>query len=190
MFAFAAFTSNFARAQEDATQQQIDQINTQIQGLQAVMVSQDKHIQAMEKEISDLRDKLNQPDTNNFASADDLKKLAEQIQEIDKKRQQDNDLILKELEKLEKIGGLAVSAHKSQPDVSTSNSTNNNPTNTSPQKGYDYTIHAGDTLSAISKAYRDQGIKVTTEQILKTNPGLNPNAMKVGQKIFIPAPQP
>jgi LysM repeat protein len=29
---------------------------------------------------------------------------------------------------------------------------------------------------------------VTTDQILKANPGLNPNSLKVGQKIFIPAP--
>jgi LysM repeat protein len=41
---------------------------------------------------------------------------------------------------------------------------------------------------SLAKAYRDQGIKVTSEQILKANPGLNPNTLKVGQKIFIPAP--
>ena len=46
----------------------------------------------------------------------------------------------------------------------------------------------GDTLSIIAKAYRDQGIKVTTDQILKANPGLDPKSLKVGQKILIPAP--
>jgi LysM repeat protein len=187
MFAFATFTSNFARAQEDATQQQIDQLNTQIQGLQAVMVSQDKHIQAMEKEISDLRDKLNQPDTNNFASADDLKKLAEQVQEIDRKRQSDNEAILKELEKLDKALSVASSNHKPAPVAATDNSS---PATGDKQNGYYYEIQSGNTLSAIVKAYADKNIKVTVKQILDANPGLNPNAMKVGQKIFIPAPQP
>ncbi len=38
------------------------------------------------------------------ASRDDLKALAAQVQEIDKKRQDDRDLILKELENLGKVG--------------------------------------------------------------------------------------
>ena len=50
------------------------------------------------KKSVDLRDKSNQPAANNYASADDLKKLAEQVQELAKKQQDDNDLILKELE--------------------------------------------------------------------------------------------
>jgi LysM repeat protein len=29
---------------------------------------------------------------------------------------------------------------------------------------------------------------VTADQILKANPGLDPKSLKVGQKIFIPAP--
>jgi Tfp pilus assembly protein FimV len=55
-----------------------------------------------------------------------------------------------------------------------------------PQKGYDYTIAPGDTLSAIAKAYRAQGVKVTTAQIIAANPKLNPNALIAGKKIFIP----
>ena len=47
---------------------------------------------------------------------------------------------------------------------------------------------AATRLLAIAKAYRAQGIKVTTDQILKANPGLDAKNMKVGQKIFIPAP--
>ena len=62
------------------------------------------------------------------------------------------------------------------------------PAATGPQKGYDYTIQRGDTLLAIAKAYREQGIKVTTDQILKANPGLDPKSLIVGKKIFIPAP--
>jgi LysM repeat protein len=56
------------------------------------------------------------------------------------------------------------------------------------QSGYEYSIQRNDNLSIIAKAYRDQGIKVTTDQILKVNPGLDPKNLKVGQKIFIPAP--
>ena len=116
-----------------------------------------------------------------------MQKLADQVQEIDKKQKADQELILKEIEKLGKVGGGSASGHKSTPIVSTTPTDNSTP-GPGPQKGYDYTIQRGDTLLAIAKAYRDQGIKVTTDQILKANPGLDPKSLIVGKKIFIPAP--
>lgn len=180
--------ASLARAQDAATQQQIDQLNGKIQDLQEALDTQGKKIAALEKQISDLSDKLNQPAANDGASADDLKKLAAQVQEIDKKRQDDNDLILKEIEKLGKVSGGTITSRKSAPAISTTASSTNNLASTAsgPQKGYDYTIQEKDTISAIAKAYRAQGVKVTTSQILAANPGLNPNSLVVGKKIFIP----
>jgi LysM repeat protein len=181
------FTASLARAQDAATQQQLDQINGRIQDLQAALDTQDKRISALEKQVSDLSDKLSQPAANDYASADDLKKLAAQLQEIDQKRQDDNALILKEIERLGKISGGSASHHA--PTVAPATSTDMpTPTASGPQKGYDYTIASGDTVSAIAKAYRAQGVKVTTDQILKANPGLDPKNLIVGKKIFIPDP--
>ena len=175
-----------ARAQDAATQQQIDQINGRLQDLQDAQAVQAKRITALEKEISELRDKSSQPGATDTANADDLKKLADQVQEIDKKRQADRELILKEIGKLGKVGGSS-SGRKSTPSVTTNTATGGS----SPggkENGYEYKVAAGDTLSIIAKAYRDQGIKMTADQILKANPGLDPKSLKVGQKIFIPAP--
>ena len=179
-------------AQDTAAQQQIDKLSGQIQDLQATQLEQSKHIQALEKEIGDLQGQVNQPAANTAANSDDLKKLAEQVQEIDKKRQEDNDRVLKELERLEKSLGASSSSHRSPPDITpdtTPTPIRSHPTTSTngPQNGYDYTIQRGDTVLAIAKAYRAQGIKVTTDQILKANPGLDAKNMKVGQKIFIPA---
>jgi LysM repeat protein len=173
-----------ARAQDAATQQQIDQINGRLQDLLDAQAVQAKRIDTLEKEISDLRDKSGGPG----AAQGDLQKLADQVQELAKKQQADNDLILKEIGKLGKVNGGSATSHKSPPAVSTTVADNPAPARTSPQKGYDYTIQRGDTLLAIAKAYRDQGIKVTTDQILKANPGLDPKNLIVGKKIFIPAP--
>jgi phage tail protein X len=182
------FTVCAARGQDAATQQQIDKLYGQIQDLLEAQAAQTKRIDALEKDISDLRDKLNQPAANDSASADDLKKLAAQVQEIDKKRQDDNEQILKAIEKLGKAGG-GSTGHKSSPAVSTATSTDTSTQNANgQQKGYDYPIAAGDTISAIAKAYHAQGVKVTTAQILAANPGLNPNSLIVGKKIWIPDP--
>ncbi len=177
-----------AGAQDTATQQQIDELNGRIQNLQDMQAVQGKRIDALEKEISELRDKSSQPPAAAPASADDLKKLADQVQEIDRKRQEDRELILKEIEKLGKVSGSPAASHKPPPTLSTPAAENPTPAATGPQKGYDYTIQRGDTLLAIAKAYRDQGIKVTTDQILKANPGLDPKSLIVGKKIFIPSP--
>jgi LysM repeat protein len=178
-----------ARAQDASTQQQMDEINGRLQNILEAQSAQGKRIEALEKEISDLRDKTSQPPpATDTASTADLKKLADQVQEIDRKRQEDRELILKEIEKLAKVSSSPAASHKPSPVVSTNAADNPTPAGTGPQKGYEYKVAAGDTLSIIAKAYRDQGIKVTTDQILKANPGLNANSLKVGQKIFIPAP--
>ena len=171
-----------ARGQDAATQQQIDKLSGQIQDILETQAAQTKRLETLEKQISDLGDKLNQPAANDSASADDLKKLAAQVQEIDKKRQADNEQILKAIEKLGKTGG-ASTGHKSSPVIAT-------PTDTSTPKGYNYTIAAGDTLSSIAKAYRDSDkhVKVTTSQILMANPGLDATKLYIGKIIFIPDP--
>lgn len=177
-----------AHAQDAATQAQLDQLSGQIQSISAALDVQTKRIEDLQKQVNDLQDKLNQPGGNNFASEDDLKKLADQVQQIDQKRQSDNDEILKELEKLEKALNVASSHHEME-ENSTDSTAAPAPAPGAPQTGYNYEIKAGDTIAAIAKAYRAQGIKVSTEEILKANPGLNPNTLKVGQKIFIPQPQ-
>ena len=184
--AFAAFASSPSRGQDAATQQQIDQINGRIQDVYGVLDKQTKRLDALEKSISDLKDKLDQPAVNSGASADDLKKLAGQMKELAKKQQEDNDLVLKELEKLGKAGSNPTTTHK-PPVVSTNNT---NPPAVGPQNGYYYAIQDKDTLSAIAKAYSAElKTKITPEQIQAANPGLNPKNLIVGKKIFIPKPQ-
>ena len=183
------FTVGIARGQDAATQQQIDKLSGQIQDMLETQAAQTKRIEALEKQISDLRDKLNQPAAaNDSASADDLRKLAAQVQEIDRKRQADNEQILKTIEKLGKVGS-GSAGHKSSANAAGATSTETSASNAGgPQKGYDYTIAAGDTVAAIAKAYRAKGVKVTSAQILAANPGLNPNSLIVGKTIFIPDP--
>jgi len=186
-FLVLSFSIAAARAQDDATQQQINKLSGQIQDALDAQAVQAKRITALEKEISDLREKSN----GSGANSDELQKLANQVQEIDKKRQEDRELILKEIGKLGKVGG-STPGRKSTPGVTTNTATSGSSAGGKAtggkENGYEYKVAAGDTLSIIAKAYRDQGIKVTSEQIFKANPGLDPKSLKVGQKIFIPAP--
>lgn len=172
-------------AQDAGTQQQIDKLGGQIQDLLAAQEQQRKKLDELQSAISKLSDQVNTPAANpETASRADLKNLAEKVQEIDKKRQSDRDLILKEIGKLGQSGGTP--SHKTTVTAPPPDDPATEPA--TPQKGYEYKVQANDTLSAIAKAYRDQGVKVTTTQILKANPKLDPTKLYVGQKVFIPDP--
>ncbi|HEY2081310.1 MAG TPA: LysM peptidoglycan-binding domain-containing protein [Verrucomicrobiae bacterium] len=170
-----------APAQDAATEERLNKLSAQIDVLIEAKDAQNKKIDDLQSQIRDLQSQVSKP-SGNYASADDVKQLADAVKEVDKKRQEDNEKVLNELEKLGKtLGSTSVrrnSTVESRPPVDV------NPN----AAHFEYTVQAGDTLSAIVKAYRDKNIKITSSQILAANPGLKPENMKVGQKIVIPAP--
>ena len=181
-------TVSLAGAQTTATQQQLDKLSGQVEDLTGTVEIQRKRIDALEKEVNELREKVNTPAVNDGASREDLKKLAGQVQEIDKKRQDDRELILKEIEKLGKVAAIA-SATPSHKTTSTPKPPTDDPgTAAGPQNGYEYPIKDGDNLGLIIKAYQAKGVKVTKAQIIAANPKMNPNVLIPGKKIFIPDP--
>lgn len=186
-FLIAATTATTVLAQDADTQAQIDKLSGQIQDMLAAQERQTKQMAELEKSIAELRDKVNTPAANpDNASREDLKNLAEKVQEIDKKRQADRELILKEIDKLGRVAAGAPVKAKSKPAPPADDTTST--AAATPQKGYEYVVKSGDTLAAIAKAYSEQGVKVTVSQILKANPGLDANKLYVGKKIFIPDP--
>ena len=187
--AVLVFTLSLARGQNTATQQQLDKLNGQIEDLTGTVEVQRKRIDTLEKEISELREKVNTPAVHeDFASRTDLRKLAEQVQEIDRKRLDDRDLILKEIEKLGKAAASVPPPTQLRKITSTPKATEDPGTSAGPTKGYEYEVKPGDNLGLIIKAYRDQGVKVTKSQIIKANPKMNPDVLIPGRKIFIPDP--
>ncbi len=171
-----------APAQDAATEERLNKLSAQIDVLIEAKDAQNKKIDDLQSQIRDLQSQVSKP-SGNYASADDVKQLADAVKEVDKKRQDDNERIVSEIEKLGKtLGGSG--SHRS----STSTSVNPTPTVDPNAPHMEYTVQAGDTLGAIVKAYRDKNVKVTLQQILAANPGLKPETMKVGQKIIIPQP--
>jgi len=179
----AAATVTNLRAQDTGTQQQIDKLFGMIQDVQAAQELQAKKTAALEQEIAELRDKVNTPQVNNSASADDLKSLAQKVQEIDQKRQADRELIL---DQIKQLGRVAASAPVHSKPVAAAPADAGDTAPAAPQKGYEYVVQAGDTIGLIAKAYREKGVHVSSTQILKANPGLDANKLYVGKKVFIP----
>jgi LysM repeat protein len=169
-----------ARAADEATEERLNKLNGLVQDLLEDKGNTRKQLESLSKEIQALRDQRSSSPSS--ASAEELRHLAEKVQEIDRKREADKELILKEIEKLGKL-------IQKRPSNPPSRNESNPPSANTNEKGYEYVVKSGDTLSAIAAAYSEQGIKVKVDDILKANPGLKANSLVVDKKIFIPAPK-
>jgi LysM repeat protein len=186
LVAFVFLAVPALRAQDAAVEERLNKLNGLVQDLVEDKTNQKKQLESLAKELESLREQQNHPNTA-YAMQQDLQRLAEKIQEIDRKREADKELILKKIEELAKT---LVVPSKKHAVAAPPPATGAADTPATPEKGFEHVIQSGDTLSTIVAAYREQKIKVTLDQILKANPGLVPEKMKVGQKIFIPAPKP
>ena len=195
LLAFVFCTAPVSRAQDARTEERINKLTGQVEDLVATLESQKKTIRELMREIETLREQIGKPNTS-YATQDDLRRVSKNLEEVDRKRVEDAKKVETTLANLGKQ--LTQNAPK-DPDKHNSgrkkgsggdNSGADKPEKPAPpEKGYDYTIKSGDTLSAIIAAYKEQGIRISDKDILKANPGLVPERMKPGQKIFIPAPQ-
>jgi LysM repeat protein len=182
-----------AAASRQEAQENYQTLKGHVDDLIAAQETQEKRIQALAKEIADLREQMGKPTANNYATRDELKTLADAIKDVDAKRVADNEKMLSEISRqIAKLG--KASAQLPPPhgvDHSVDRTVAADP-GTGPKtsdEGFWYEVKPGDTFSKIAAAYRDQGVKVTTDQIAKANPGVDSTKLKVGQKIFVPAPK-
>jgi len=183
---YALISVPLLRAQDAASEERFNRLAGQIEDLRSNQEALGKRLDAIGRELEGLRGKLDKP-SGNFASEEDVKSLAAAVKEVDRKRLEDYEKIHTELKNLGRsLTSTMPASHKTTqapaPEATASDKT------TTPDKAYEYLVKKGDTLSVIVKAYQDNNIKVTTDQVLKANPGLKAEKLRVGQKILIPAP--
>jgi len=175
------------QADDAATEERLNQLSGKIEDLIAGQEAQRKQLSELRREIDSLREQASKP-TGNFAAQEDLKHLADTVKEVDRKRLDDYEKIRTTIKDL---GATLASQSTQKPKRSDSGVTEvaKAEKTSKSEKGFEYTVKSGDTISAIIAAYREQNIKVTEKQIMAANPSLVPEKMRLGQKIWIPAPQ-
>jgi len=179
------------QAQDVASlEEKVKRLTGYVQDLQEANVNQKKQIDVLEKDMAALREQLQNTPKTAAASPDDVRELAKKIQEVDEKRKADNALIAKEIKDLAKIAaGSSSSGRTPRPPRVEANSVDK-PAADLPKEAIEHTVAEGEFLSTIAAAYsKEKGVKITTALILKANPNLKPERMKVGQKILIPIPE-
>jgi len=160
-------------------QERVKQLTGKVENLEESNLGLKRQIEALVREVTSLREQQRSQPTTPAASNDDLRELAKQVQEIERKRAADREFLEKEFDRLANL------ASKRPVPVNVTAPTGSG----LPKEAVEHTIGPGDTFSAIAAAYsRETGAKVTVELIQKANPDADPRSLKVGQKILVPIP--
>lgn len=175
IFAGLVVVGSMGRAQDAATEERLGRLSGQIEDLITAHKNLQKQIREVAEGMDRLREQVNRPNAA-YLTSEDLKPLDEKIVAVDRKRVSDAERIAAQLKEIQRLAASAPPPPRRT----------EKPVPERPEKGFEYEVQAGDTLSTIIAAYRDKNVKVTMDQVLKANPGLKPERMKVGQVIFIP----
>jgi LysM repeat protein len=184
-----AATTAAAVAAREESEERFRQLAADMENLHAANQALEQKITSLEEEIRQLREAQARAASNSNVQ-DDLKRLAEKIEEVDRKRAEDKRAISEEIKQ---------STASLEKSLAASSSVQSHPAPAKAQteagdKGYVYTVQAGDYLSAIVKAYnadfKTKGMKtITLKEVMEANPGLDWNRLHVGQKITVPKPE-
>ena len=172
--------------------EQIRQLRGEMEELKSAYNLQIRKVMALETEVRTLRtanETLKRENALRFASNKSIDELAAKIMELDKNRLNDLDVTNKQIDAILKtVKKLAETPPVTPPHHG---GTNPAPANF---KAREHTVQSGEFLGTILAAYnaafKTEGFpgRVTQSQVLKANPGLNPNRLLVGQKLLIPLP--
>ena len=173
-----------AAAREEA-EGRYQRLNARLDDIEVAFQRFQKERDKLESEIRALRDQVSRLADNSQSAAthESIKRLADAIEEVDRKRLKDQDSVSSALREMEK---LIVKGGGTAPRTSTPKTQSAPPKVDSTGK-YEYTIRANDNAKKIADALREQkGLKITAQQIIDANPGLDWTRLKIGQKIIIP----
>ena len=192
------FSAVAVQAQDAEKLEDIKRLNADMESLIGANARMQKEIASLSAAVQSVREENSAAASKNNVQ-EELRRLAEKLQEVDKKREADKQLILEKLSEFAKIisAGTSSRTPRNPPRETNSSGTGAETARTekSPvsDKGYEHLVQKGEYLSTIVQAYnekfKEKGMKtLSVQQVIDANPGLKPERLRVGQKVFIPQP--
>jgi archaellum component FlaC len=191
----SAQESPTAAAEREAAEERYKRMSADIENLKETLESYKKTVQEQRDEIRRLNEEVARLGSHkDLVTREDFKVLADKIKEVDERRVAgDKDLLEKVTAEFARLGkSLAVPPRSSTPGPPpVKPGPEPKPPKLNSERGYEYTIRAGDNPKVIAQALTKQGVKITSVQITEANPAIADwTKLRVGQKIFIPAAPP
>ena len=181
-----------AVAEREAAEEREKRLNTRIEDLEKTVQKYQERMSGLNDELRNLREDLGRlrESNNESQTKENFKRLKDAIEEVDKKRLEDNKKVMSAFDELRTL----ITKTMTAPPAVRSPSSSSTPKPSAPssrrdtESGYEYAIVDKDTLSGIAAKLRQKNIKVTQKQIMDANPDVNWNKLHIGQKLFIPSP--
>jgi len=190
----AADDTPAAIAEREAAEEREKRINARMEDMEKTVQSYEKRISALHDDLRSLRDEINKlrESNNDSQTKESIKRLKDAVEEVDKKRLDDNKKVMEALEELQGFikKNLTTSTSVKPPPTTTTKSNHTTPKvrRDTEQAGYEYTVADKDTLLVIiSKLRTAKNIRVTQKQMMDANPDVNWKNLQIGQKLFVPA---
>lgn len=183
-----------AAAEREERDANFRRMSALIEQLQETLQSQQRRMNTIVEEVHNLREQVDKlkNKAESTATLDAIKQLATKIEEVDTKRQKDNDLVYKKIAALGKEVATTLTPRDPIPAPAPKPADRPDAVKEPagpPENSMAYKIKDGDTLSRIVTDLRAINIKVTQKQIMDANPKVNWNKLRIGQTIYIPATQ-
>jgi peptidoglycan hydrolase CwlO-like protein len=188
-----------AIAEKQALDEKLSRLTSTMEGLVNDQLNLLKQIQSQAAEIRELRaevarlkadQELQRKAAESAVTQAEFKSLVAQINQSESKRKKDQELILDSIEDIGKARiAAAQAAQSSSNNSSGSKNVKPDPQPATSSVGYEYEVQPGDNISSIVASYRESGVPVTVNMVLRANPSVVPERLQVGTKLFIPDPR-
>jgi LysM repeat protein len=189
-----------AAADRESAEERYRLLNSAVEDLLASQMDLRRRLSQLSDTVNRLASEARtRPSDSTFVSRAEFEKLVEAVRQIDAKREADRKQILEELDNLSKSVNASIKElirrpaavepakpHRADPRPEPPSDV---PANV-PSEGVYHEVKKGNTVSSIVTAYneefRKQGYRTSLSLVLQANPGLKPESIVPGQKIFIP----
>ncbi len=158
----------------------------QIDLLQQSVDNQTQQLASLRTQLDQARADLDAQKAQLAALKADNDSLRDSLKQLDAAREGERKALIEQVSKIVADAGKRASAPAPAPAETPKPAPSDGGAAAPDQKGYDYVVVKGDTLSAISAAYAAQGVKVTIDDLRKANNLSKTDTIHVGQKLFIP----
>lgn len=163
-------------AERQQVQEKLDQLSASYQNLIDAQYVLREQIKTLRERLDETTAAPDEPTGNTeYATKADVLAIEERMSALEKKWEADTQNIAKQIGDLKSVIQKALTQASAAAAAPSGDY-------------YEHTLAKGETIAKVVRAFQEAGVATSIKDVLDANPGLNPNNLKIGAVLRIPAP--